>query len=321
MHVIGHRGAPGHRPEHTRAGYELAIAAGVWAIEPDIVFSRDGVPVVRHENEIGSTTDIAARPEFASRRGVAVVDGVEVEGWFAEDFTWEELSTLRARERLPALRPESAAHDGEEPILRLSDVVALAAGRVGVVAEIKHATTFAAAGFDVAGSVAEALRPLEGGARPLVVESFEAGVLDAVRGEGLQASLVFLVEARGAPYDLVARDGEDATPYNELVAPRGLDALRERVDGVSLAKSIVLDPARGRFRMGGGSVVADAHARGLSVYTWTARPENAFLSRPFRTAGVPGARGDYAGEWAALAAAGVDGVFVDHPDLGMAAFG
>jgi len=322
--VIGHRGAPGYRPEHTRSSYELAIAMGVDAVEPDVVPTKDGVLVVRHENEISGTTDIADRPEFADRRRSAVVDGEELTGWFTEDLTWAELATLRCRERLPALRPGSAAFDGTEPILRLSDLLALVraasaeSGReVGVVLEIKHATTFAAAGFDLAALVVRELRDAgwDDGLLPLWIESFEAEVLDRLRAPlaeaGIAARLVYLVEAEGSPYDLVARLGEAAPTYAQGISPAGLDALRGRVDGISVDKRILL-------RRPG--LVAEAADRGLLTFTWTCRPENAFLDPVYRRPGGEEAFGDYAAEWALLAATGVHGVFVDHADRGVAAF-
>ena len=121
--VIGHRGAPGYRPEHSRSSYDLALEMGVDAVEPDIVVSKDGVLVVRHENEISATTDVADRPEFADRRTTKTVDGAAMTGWFTEDFTWDELATLRCRERLPKIRPASASFDDQQPVLRLTDVL------------------------------------------------------------------------------------------------------------------------------------------------------------------------------------------------------
>src|SRR6478609_1251684 len=158
--VVGHRGAPGYRPEHSRSSYELALVMGVHAVEPDIVVSRDGVLVVRHENEISGSTDVADRMEFARRRTTKTIDGTELSGWFAEDFTWDELSTLRCRERLQKLRPSSASFDDQQPVLRLRDVLdrlreaSRERGRdIGVVLEIKHATYFASIGWDVAALV------------------------------------------------------------------------------------------------------------------------------------------------------------------------
>ncbi|ALJ19136.1 glycerophosphodiester phosphodiesterase family protein [Microbacterium sp. No. 7] len=320
--LIGHRGAPGYRPEHTRSSYELALSMGVDAVEPDVVFTRDGVAVVRHENEIGSTTDVAAHPGLADRRTTRVVDGEELTGWFTDDLTWDELATLRCRERIPRLRPASAVFDDTEPPLRLRDVLDLVhvAAReqrreIGVVVEIKHATYFEARGIDVAGAVAAELRAAgwgaaqTGGALPLVIESFEQTVLARVRDHGIRASFVYLLEDAGRPADLVAALGEGAPTYADQ--RMRLDALAGEVDGISLDKATILRDA---------GIVAAAHARGLRVFTWTCRPENAFLSPPFRRGDDPAAFGDYEAEWRAIADAGVDGVFVDHPDLGAALF-
>lgn len=326
--VIGHRGAPGYLPEHTRSSYLLALESGVDAVEPDVVFSRDGVAIIRHENEIGSTTDVADHAEFAPRRTTKAVDGVEVTGWFAEDFTWDELSRLRCRERLPQLRPDSARSDGAEPMLRLRDLFDLVARfaeasgrRPGIVVEIKHATFFAGAGFDVAALIGAELAAarLDAAHLPLWIESFELTILDRLAAAGVEGTRIFLLEADGAPYDLVATEGGRARGYREWVSPAGLDALRGRVAGVSLDKRMILDPPRGAD--GGRDLVSAAHERGLVVFTWTARPENAFLVRRHRRAGGRTAWGDYRGEWSELAASGVDGVFVDHPDLGVEVFG
>ncbi|MFS0712812.1 glycerophosphodiester phosphodiesterase family protein [Microbacterium sp. 2P01SA-2] len=325
--VIGHRGAPGYLPEHTRSSYLLALENGVDAVEPDVVFSRDGVAVIRHENEIGSTTDVADHAEFASRRTTKTVDGAAVAGWFAEDFTWDELSRLRCRERLPQLRPDSARRDGAEPMLRLQDLFDLVADfaersgrRPGVVVEIKHATFFADAGFDVAALIGAELatRRPDAARLPLWIESFELTVLDRLADAGVPGTRVFLLEADGAPYDLVAAGGEHVRGYRAWASPAGLDALRGRVAGVSLDKRMILDPPRGAG--GGRDLVGAAHERDLLVFTWTARPENAFLVRRHRRGGGRSAWGDYRGEWAELAASGVDGVFVDHPDIGVDAF-
>ena len=319
--VIGHRGAPGYRPEHTRSSYELALAMGVDAVEPDVVATKDGVLVVRHENEISGTTDVADHPEFADRRTTRRVDGAALTGWFTEDFTWEELSTLRCRERLPKIRSSSASFDGAEPILRLRDVLdlvraaAAAQGReIGVVLEVKHATHFASIGLDLAPLIAQELRDARwaAGELPLIVESFESTVLGQLRAEGVVASFVYLIEAAGQPYDLLVAEGSKALSYPESVTAGNLDRLVGRVDGISVDKKMLLVP--------GTTLVADAHARGLTVFTWTCRPENAFLAAPHRGPGGKSAFGDYEAEWAVIARQGVDGVFVDHPDLGVAVF-
>jgi glycerophosphoryl diester phosphodiesterase len=327
--VIGHRGAPGYRPEHSRSSYDLALAMGVDAVEPDIVASKDGVLVVRHENEIGSTTDVSQHPRFADRRTTKLVDGAELSGWFAEDFTWDELSTLRCRERLPKVRASSATFDDAQPVLRLRDVLdlvragSLDQGReIGVVLEIKHATYFYDLGFDVAALVEAELRDA-GWARgelPLVIEAFESTVLYRLRERGVTARYVYLLEAAGHPFDLVAAQGSAAPTYAATAAPGGLDSLVGRVDGVSLDKRMILAPDRLGRATGPNRVVTDAKDRGLRVYTWTARPENAFLLPQFRRRGGASAFGDYPGEWAILRDAALDGVFVDHPDLGVEFF-
>lgn len=320
--VIGHRGAPGYRPEHTRSSYELALALGVDAVEPDVVFTKDAVAVVRHENEIGGTTDVASHPRFADRRTTKLVDGVPLEGWFTEDFTWDELSTLRCRERLPELRPASAAFDGQEPPLRLSELLDLVRGaprEVGVVLEIKHATHFAALGYDVAALLHAELDAAGWGRgeAALIVESFEPTVLTQLRSRDVSAEYVFLLEADGRPFDLVAADGDDAPTYRSLAGPAGLDSLVGLVDGISVDKLMLTGPPGAAVP----AVVDDAHDRGLRVFTWTCRPENLFLEPRHRIGADPAAFGDYAAEWREIAATGVDGVFVDHPDLGVAVFG
>ena len=294
---------------------------GVDAVEPDVIATKDGVLVVRHENEISGTTDVAAHPEFADRRTTKRVDGHSLRGWFTEDFTWDELATLRSRERLPELRASSAGFDGAEPILRLVDVLDLVRegarehGRdIGVVLEVKHATHFAGIGIDLAPLIERDLRAAgwADGGLPLIIESFEQTVLGQLRARGIVASYIYLVEAAGRAYDLVSALGAHAPDYPSVVTPRGLDELVGTVDGVSVDKRMLL--------AAGSSIVADAHARGLEVFTWTCRPENSFLAKRFRGRGGPAAFGDYEAEWGVIAGTGVDGVFVDHPDLGVAFF-
>ena len=327
--MIGHRGAPGYRPEHSRSSYDLALAMGVDAVEPDVVVSRDGVLVVRHENEISGTTDVADRPEFAQRRTTKTIDGAELTGWFTEDFTWPELSSLRCRERLPKLRPSSASFDDEQPVLRLRDVLdlvkagSLEQGReIGVVLEIKHATYFDGIGWDIADLVeGELLEAGWGsGELPLTIEAFESTVLRRLRERGIPGSYVYLLEAAGRPFDAVAALGAVAPTYRQTAQPAGLDGLVGVVDGISVDKRMILVPDKLGRATGPSSLVADAHERGLRVFTWTCRPENAFLVGQFRARGGAGAFGDYESEWAMIRDAGVDGVFVDHADLGVAFF-
>ncbi|WP_368499808.1 glycerophosphodiester phosphodiesterase family protein [Herbiconiux sp. A18JL235] len=328
--VIGHRGASGYRPEHTEAAYRLAFAQGADAVEPDVVFSRDGVAVVRHENEISGTTDVAEHPEFAGRRATRSVDGEEHTGWFTEDFTWAELSTLRARERLPTLRPESAAHDDAFPLLRLSDVlrivdeVAEETGRaVFPVVEVKHASHFDALGLPAAELVAGALEASGWAGRTgrLVVESFEQTVLGEMRMRGVAARYVYLLEAHGKPFDQVARWGDAAGGYLDQLTDASLSGLAAEVDGISLDKALILplDAEGNATRV--SDVVSRAHRAGLEVYTWTLRPENAFLPKNLRTGGRAAAFGRWQEEYRTIMSSGVDGVFADHPDLALVARG
>lgn len=327
--VVGHRGAPGYRPEHSRSSYDLALEMGVDAVEPDVVVSRDGVLVVRHENEISGTTDVADRPEFADRRTTKTVDGAELTGWFTEDFTWDEIATLRCRERLPKIRAASASFDDEQQVLRLRDVLdlvragSLAQGReIGVVLEIKHATYFAGLGWDLADLIEAELRDAgwADGALPLIVESFESSVLYALQERGIRGSYVYLLEAAGRPFDLFSRHGKAALTYKQTAAPAGLDGLVGLVDGISVDKRMILAPDKLGRLTGPSRIIADAHERGLRVFTWTCRPENAFLIGQFRGRGGAAAFGDWEAEWAVIRDAGIDGVFVDHPDLGTAFF-
>jgi glycerophosphoryl diester phosphodiesterase len=322
--VIAHRGASGYRPEHTRSAYELAFALGADAVEPDIVASRDGVLVLRHENEISGTTDVAQHPEFADRRTTKVIDGVELTGWFTEDFTWAELSTLRATERIPAVRQASSSFDGTEGILRLGDLLEIidaAAARTGrplvLVAEIKHATHFASIGLPLDELFADAVRHW---ATPenLIVECFEQDVLMRIRARGIPGRLVFLAEAKGAPADLVAARGSTARTYAQHLAPAGLATLAGEVDGVSVSRKLLLRLDLAKNAVGVTDLVDRAHAAGLLVFCWTLRAENKFLARNNRVRGESRDFGDWRREFELILSSGVDGVFADQPDLAVA---
>ncbi|UIP59381.1 glycerophosphodiester phosphodiesterase family protein [Agromyces marinus] len=332
--VIAHRGASGYRPEHTEAAYRLAFALGAEAVEPDLVPTRDGVLVLRHENEISGTTDVATRPEFASRRTTREVDGRELTGWFTEDFTWAELSTLRATERLGAIRQHSASFDGRYPLIRFRDLLVLLdaasdeSGReIGLVAEFKHASHFAELGLPLDELFAAELGAAgwgRGGDR-LIMESFEPTLLDRLRQRGIRGARVFLLEDAGAPFDLVLEHGASAVGYDDFATEAGLLGLAQRVTGVSVGKRRLVGPQRrgaaGPGVLEGAEFVDAAHGAGLSVYTWTLRPENRFLTPARRTGTARGAWGDWLGEFRAIIDTGVDGIFVDHPDLGLEARG
>ena len=325
--VHAHRGASGYRPEHTLAAYRLAVQQGADYIEPDLVMTKDGVLVDRHEPEIGGTTDVAAHPEFADRRVTKQLDGDAVTGWWVEDFTLAELKTLRAEERLPALRPESASFDGQFDVPTLAEVLELReqlsaeTGRtIGVIPEIKHSTFLHDAGLDPEVALMDELEA-HGLNRPnaaLWVQSFELTPLVRLDDElGFKANLVFLVSAGGRPYDLEAQG--DPRTYTDLLTPASLKALVKDVDGLGVDKSRVI-PRRSDGTLGTPTaLVGNAHAVGLDVTPWTFRAENQFLPVDYRIGTNPATHGRMADEVTRFFEAGVDGVFCDQPDICVAA--
>ena len=319
--VIGHRGASGYRPEHTLAAYRLAIRLGADYVEPDLVSTKDGALVARHENEISGTTDVSDRPEFADRRTTKTIDGREVTGWFTEDFTLAELKTLRAKERLPQVRPDNTRYDGRfevptlEEVLDLVDEESQRVGRrIGVYPETKHPTYFDSIGLSMEEPLVQTLRRhgLDRARAKVFIQSFETGNLRELDGL-TRAPLVQLVDAAGAPYDLAAAG--DPTTYADMVTPGGLAGIARYADGVGANKNLVLprDPATGASGEP-SDVVPEAHDAGLVVHVWTLRDENQFMATNFRLGSDPNAKGDIFAEMTAFLEAGVDGVFADYPD-------
>lgn len=309
--VIAHRGASGERPEHTLAAYELAIDQGADVIEPDLVPTRDHVLVARHENEIGDTTDVARHPEFAGRRTTKTINGARVTGWFTEDFTLAELKTLRAVERLPALRPANTAHDGRFEIPTFSEILALAKRRgVGVYPETKLPSYFAAIGYGTDAPLVAALA--EAGWNradaPVFIQSFEVENLRRIRRIS-PVRLIQLLDAEGGPADGAAPS------YAAMATPAGLAEVAHYAWGIGPAKAMLW---RGRRASG---LVAAAHRAGLRVHPWTFRAENHFLPWRFRRGWRAGGHGDLAGEIKAALAQGVDGFFTDYPAIGVAVRG
>jgi glycerophosphoryl diester phosphodiesterase len=312
--VIAHRGASGYRPEHTRAAYELGFAMGADAIEPDLVPTKDGVLIARHENEISGTTDVAAHAEFADRRTTKTIDGHTHTGWFTEDFTWAELATLRATERIPKVRPASAAYDGTEKLLRLSDVLGIvdAASTDSqkiLVAEFKHASYFASIGFDLAELFAAETKSWATDDN-LVMESFEQSVLMRARERGVPGRLVYLVDEFGT-----AADRRDIR-YIDQISDAGLEILGREVDGISVDRNLLVATDVAGNMVGTTNIVERAHGHGLSVFTWTLRAENKFLAPNHRRSTD---LGDWATEFRMIMDSGVDGVFADQPDLAVQA--
>jgi glycerophosphoryl diester phosphodiesterase len=313
--VIGHRGAPAYRPEHTAASYELAIDLGAELIEPDVVVSRDGVLVVRHENELSWSTDIAGRPEFAGRRTTKQVDDRECTGWFTEDFTLAELRTLRAIERMPELRPLNAAYDGRFGILTLGEVISLARTRstedrpIRVLAELKHADWSTQHGLPMAELVADELRRLDAtdAHGPVILQSFEAAVL-----RDLRARL-------GEDGPQVVQLVDDKAEGDHMVSRAGLREISTYAQGIGPSRDRLL-LGKDRLPVGDTSVlVEEAHRAALSVFCWTLRAENAFLPEHLRVGDAPGGLGDALAEARQLLALGVDGLITDSPDYAVRA--
>lgn len=311
--LIAHRGASGERPEHTLASYTLAIEQGADFIEPDLVMTRDGQFVARHENEISETTDVAAHPEFRDRKASKTIDGKRISGWFTEDFTLAELKTLRARERLPLLRSANKAYDGQFEIPTLAEIIALAksasarTGRtIGIYPETKHPSYFASIGLSMEALLVAELKAAgwDSADAPVFIQSFEVNNLKALK-RLTNIPLIQLIDAQGGPAD-------GAQPsYAAMLTPDGLRAVAGYAAGVGPAKSLVV--------ANDGTVtplVRDAHAVGLKVHPWTFRAENFFLPAGLRNGLNPAGHGRLDEEIARHLAAGVDGFFTDFPYIG-----
>ena len=320
--VIGHRGASGYRPEHTIASYSLAIELGADFIEPDLVSTKDGVLVARHENLINDTTDVATRPEFAGRRTTKTVDNVALTGWFTEDFTLAELRTLRAKERIPAVRQENTLYDGRYQVPTFDEVLDLARratkvyGRtIGVYPETKHPTYFDGIGLSLEEPLLRSLTRF-GYDKPqdaVFIQSFEVTNLRELSTRTDLRLVQLFGGGRGTqPFDAVA-SGSTLT-YDQMGTPAGLSQIAAYADGIGPDKDRVIarnaDGSLGAVT----SLVTDAHDRRLLVHPYTFRNENQFLPSNLRRGSDPTAYGNAFAEYAAFFAAGVDGLFADNPD-------
>jgi glycerophosphoryl diester phosphodiesterase len=292
--VIAHRGASGERPEHTLESYRLAIEEGADYIEPDLVVTRDGVLIARHENEIGGTTDVAQHPEFAARRRTQTIDGETMTGWFTEDFTLSEIKRLRARERLPDLRPQNRAYDGRFTIPTFDEIMQLLiqanAARsgsrlVGVYPETKHPAHFAAIGLPQELAVLDTLRRYEYAAegRPVFIQSFDPRNLRQLRAMTRLPLVQLLEHAIGE-----------------------LNEIATYADAIGIAKPLASADA-----------VRAAHAAKLKVHVWTFRAENEFLPDDLKRGDSAAAHGDLDGEIRRFLSRGIDGFFVDYPAIGV----
>lgn len=331
--LFAHRGASALRPEHTLASYAKAIADGADYIEPDLVSTSDGVLVARHEVAITGTTDVASRPEFASRKTRKVIDGETHEGWFVSDFTLAELKTLRAVERLPKMR--GTAYDGQFQIPSFEEIIdfvaaeSAARGRViGIVPELKHSTWSASIGLPLEERFVAVLMAHEYSRRaPIAIQSFEVANLKQLRkklGRPANVQLVQLVLAGGGsgsmhPADVAAANG--SLTYGEMVSPRGLREVATYADVIAPPTRAVIPLGQDERLAAPTSLVADAHRAGLQVVVWTFRPENVFLAADFRNGAGLDARNE-AGSIAEIRRyleTGIDGLFSDDTGLARAA--
>lgn len=314
--IIAHRGDSGERPEHTLASYERAIDQGADFIEPDLVLTKDGVLVVRHENEISGTTDVADHPEFADRKTTRTIDGMKLTGWFTEDFTLAELRTLRAKERLATVRKANTRFDGLYQIPTLEEVIHLAKAkeaetgrRIGLYPETKHPTYFASIGLPHEGPLLAMLTKYgyTSAEDPVFIQSFEVKNLKALH-QKTKLRLIQLVAGEYGPPD------EPGVSYADMVSAKGLKAVAAYATGLGPEFAQVVGPDGAD-----SGLVAAAHKAGLAVHPWTLRAENMFLPAGFKRGSDPAAHGDFAGLVRAVQATGVDGLFSDFPGLARAA--
>jgi glycerophosphoryl diester phosphodiesterase len=331
--VIGHRGASGYVPEHTLAAYYIAVQQGADFIEPDLVITKDGVLVARHENEIGDTTNVSQRAEFGSRRTTKTIDGVPITGWFTEDFTLAELKTLRATERIPRVRPANARFDGMFEVPTLEEVLALVESinqqrrklaqrkekrRVkvlGVYPETKHPTYFTQLGLPLEEPLVKLLRQYgyNDANDAVFIQSFEVANLKKLL-RMTKVPLAQLISDTGKPWDFAVNN--DPRTYADLVTPAGLAQISQYASGIGANKDLIILRASG-FLGSPTTLIRDAHQAGLIVHAWTFRAENTFLPNDFKSSSDPIAYGDMDAEIKRFLELGLDGFFTDQPDIGL----
>jgi glycerophosphoryl diester phosphodiesterase len=292
--VIAHRGASGERPEHTIESYRLAIDQGADYIEPDLVMTRDGVLIARHENEISGTTDVAQHAKFAHRRRTQMIDGESMTGWFTEDFTLSEIKSLRARERLADLRPQNCRFEGRFAVPTFDEIMQLVVGAnrtpgrnrpIGVYPETKHPAHFAKIGLPLELALLDTLTRHRYAApgSPVFIQSFEPDNLRQLRG----MTRLPLVQLR----------------------EHGLADLRETAqyaDAIGISKALA-----------SAAAVAAAHAVNLQVHAWTFRAENEFLPDDLKLGAERAAHGNLEAEVERYLERGIDGFFIDFPAVGV----
>lgn len=324
--IVAHRGASGYRPEHTLGSYRFGLDMGAHVIEQDLVPTKDGHLVCRHENDITGTTDVADHPEFAARKTTKVVDGTSLTGWFTEDFTLAELKTLRATERIPGTRPQNTLYDGRweiptfEEVLRWAEKESRRRGQeVWLYVETKHPTYFRKLGLGLEEPLAKLLRKYGKHRKnsPVILQSFEPGSMQRLNRLVDNPLVVLLSGANTRPWDFV--ESGDPRTVADLVKPKGLRWIASYAQGLGPTLDLVI-PKDASGKLGRPTaLVDDAHDAGLVVHPYTLRNENTFLPADFREGTDPAAYGDAFGAFRAYFETGVDGIFTDNPDTGLLA--
>ena len=299
--IIAHRGASGYRPEHTLAAYQLAIELGADYIEPDLVISKDGVLIARHENEISQTTDIAAHPEFTHLKTTKIIDGEVKTGWFTEDLTIAEIKTLTAKERIPEIRHQNTGYHGCLQIPTLAEIIDLAKKyHVGIYPETKHPSYFQSIGLSLENSLLTALKDVD---IPVFIQSFEVGNLQELF-QLTNLPLVQLINDYGQPYDLTING--DSLTYQDMILTQGLKKIAEYAQAIGVNKNLVVPKDKNGKLKSATPLIQNAHQEGLLVHSWTFRNENYFLPLDFQDKPPE--------EYKLFFQLGLDGVFSDFPD-------
>ena len=308
--IIAHRGASGYRPEHTLASYELAIDLGADYIEPDLVITKDGILIARHENEISETTDIANHPEFAHLKTTKIIDDQIKTGWFTEDLTITEIKTLRAKERIPQIRPQNTAYNGIFPIPTFQEIIDLAKhksqtiGRhIGIYPETKHPSYFQSVGLPLEATLLLNLQEIN---LPIFIQSFEVSNLKEL-SQKTDLPLVQLINNIGKPYDFVIEN--DPLTYADLLTQKGLREIAEYAQAIGVHKNLLIPRDNYGKLLSPTSLIIDAHAANLQVHAWTFRNEDFFL--PLDLQGNPQK------EYEIFFSLGIDGVFSDYPNIAL----
>ncbi|MET9907865.1 glycerophosphodiester phosphodiesterase [Streptomyces sp. NPDC006476] len=325
--IIGHRGASGYRPEHTFGSYNLALDLGADIVEAgDLVPTKDGHLVCRHEPEIGGTTNVADHPEFADRKTTKVLDGVSTTGWFTEDFTLAELKTLRAIERIPANRPHNTLYNGRweiptfEEVLKWQDEQTRKRGKqVWIYPETKHPTYFRKLGLGLEERVAKLLHKYGKDKRnsPVILQSFEPSSIQRLNTL-VDNPLVVLLSAAGTrPWDFV--EAGDPRTVADLITPKGLREIAGYAQGLGPTLDLIITKKADGSLDKPTTLVSDAHKVGLILHPYTMRNENPFLPAEFRKGTAADGYGDPFGAFKAYFATGIDGVFTDNADTGVLA--